>query len=1093
MRVGVRQPVLALVLLGALSCHRSTDASVSPARREAQRLYLKGMDHVMRLEYAAATAAMRAALVADPGYLPALADFTLESGHSPRTAAKLDTVAALAADPGLARCLMRAAASHRGVTAALPPAPRRESTASRWCSFFMRYVHERPQDAELVLDSIQLLTGLYPEWQYLSSLYFSADRTLERSEVVREAARALKRSRLHPAPRALRSAALANALHEIGDDSGAMELERAVMRDPSWALPGFRTVWASQIENHARLRVLSRLPDPTVLGRHVDSTLAMITAIRRSALEAGDQRARLSIQVSLGVEALDRGRLGEAVTLLNAAVPLADSIDDTGLRTYLRMRLGRALVKAGQSPDAERILLAARASGDSAGIPRVQKEVEHNLLHLYESLGRDDDALRAGEAFVWFASAATVDPVRMMSARDVGLFLRARGRLEESRRYFERMLADIDSLGQEEAYAGEYYEMTGALDNALAQYRKGVTRAVQPTRSLAGLVRVALAMGDTAGARRWAASHDARRNAAGAPEATPLLPAVLWRSAGGDAARPAFLRAREEVARHSQVSAWASLTADLAMLEHETGQLARAEVLADSARDAARRVGAVETLLRARGIAASARARRGSGAEAGMAIRALVVAAVEADRVGDVLLRADLHRLVAGALVSAGRWREALAEFQRAAVPLDSVAGRIAMDPGQAAFRSAQRRAYDDALAAIVRHASQRGAVDAYVAWSARRKGRTYAVRLPVDGDLRLPRMSPGTAIVDYVLLDTLVAALVVTSQGSRIVPLDVRPRQVRSDAEALRRAVDVRVGSSLDVRRAHFPLEVAHRLYRAVLAPLEAHLSGVTTLIVVPDGILSLVPFDALVTRMPAGPDDDVRFVLDERVVVNATTIHTDPSAWRLMPDRVAVIDPGTAPAAAIEVDAITKALTRNVVALRGPAATRANSIAAMDDADIVHFIAHAEANEHDPGSSRIDLSPDEGDDGRLDASQVAALRLDAPLVVLSACETANGRVLDGEGVLSISRSFLRAGARATVATLWPVGPSAADFAAAFYAHVARSRDAAEALSAAKRRMRANGAPPSAWAPYELFVAPSSGRASSSPVVMKGQERVTK
>jgi CHAT domain-containing protein len=184
-----------------------------------------------------------------------------------------------------------------------------------------------------------------------------------------------------------------------------------------------------------------------------------------------------------------------------------------------------------------------------------------------------------------------------------------------------------------------------------------------------------------------------------------------------------------------------------------------------------------------------------------------------------------------------------------------------------------------------------------------------------------------------------------------------------------------------------------------------------------------------------------------------------------------VVVIDPGTAPAAARELDAIAGTLGRSgVTALRGLSATRSRTIGAMRNAGVVHFIAHAEANEHDPGSSRIDLSPDDGDDGRLDASQVAALRLDAPLVVLSACETANGRVLDGEGVLSLSRSFLRAGARATVATLWPVGTSAADFATAFYESIAGTRDAAEALRDAKLALRAAGAPPAAWAPYQLF-----------------------
>ena len=92
----------------------------------------------------------------------------------------------------------------------------------------------------------------------------------------------------------------------------------------------------------------------------------------------------------------------------------------------------------------------------------------------------------------------------------------------------------------------------------------------------------------------------------------------------------------------------------------------------------------------------------------------------------------------------------------------------------------------------------------------------------------------------------------------------------------------------------------------------------------------------------------------------------------------------------------------------------------------------------------------------------------------MLSACETANGRVLDGEGVLSMSRSFLRAGARETVSTLWPVGPSAADFADAFYAACRADQRPAVALRDAKLRMRAAGAPPAAWGTVSLFAAPA-------------------
>src|SRR5687767_4771434 len=183
----------------------------------------------------------------------------------------------------------------------------------------------------------------------------------------------------------------------------------------------------------------------------------------------------------------------------------------------------------------------------------------------------------------------------MMSGRDVGMFLRARGRVDESRPYFNRMLADIDSLGSGTNFAGEYYELTGALDQAQAAYFKAAGRTEDVVRALGGLVRVALTMGDTAAARRWATVHDARRDAPGRPEAAPLLPSVLRKTVGGEPARHAFEDARREVSKHGQVSAWATLTSDLAELESDMGNYSRAAYAADSAAEAATRVGAAET------------------------------------------------------------------------------------------------------------------------------------------------------------------------------------------------------------------------------------------------------------------------------------------------------------------------------------------------------------------------------------------------------------------------------------------------------------------------------------------------------------------
>src|SRR6185503_8190911 len=63
---------------------------------------------------------------------------------------------------------------------------------------------------------------------------------------------------------------------------------------------------------------------------------------------------------------------------------------------------------------------------------------------------------------------------------------------------------------------------------------------------------------------------------------------------------------------------------------------------------------------------------------------------------------------------------------------------------------------------------------------------------------------------------------------------------------------------------------------------------------------------------------------------------------------------------------------------------------------------------------------SPASTDDGLLQVREIRDLPIRADLVVLSACETGNGRLLGEEGIASLERAFLLAGAKAVIASLW-------------------------------------------------------------------------
>jgi CHAT domain-containing protein len=142
---------------------------------------------------------------------------------------------------------------------------------------------------------------------------------------------------------------------------------------------------------------------------------------------------------------------------------------------------------------------------------------------------------------------------------------------------------------------------------------------------------------------------------------------------------------------------------------------------------------------------------------------------------------------------------------------------------------------------------------------------------------------------------------------------------------------------------------------------------------------------------------------------------------------------------------------------------AEREQQLAAGHDPMLLAGLAMAGANSRDDGL---------GDDGILTAAEVSRLDLDGTdLVVLSACETALGKVESGEGVIGLVRGFQMAGAKRVIASLWQVDDAATRFLMTkFYEH--RKAGDAEALRRAQVHVRANEKwrDPRYWAAWMLW-----------------------
>jgi CHAT domain-containing protein len=158
---------------------------------------------------------------------------------------------------------------------------------------------------------------------------------------------------------------------------------------------------------------------------------------------------------------------------------------------------------------------------------------------------------------------------------------------------------------------------------------------------------------------------------------------------------------------------------------------------------------------------------------------------------------------------------------------------------------------------------------------------------------------------------------------------------------------------------------------------------------------------------------------------------------------------------------------------ALEGAAASeRALKRTALTTFSIVHFAAHARADATFPERSAVFLAPgDDHEDGWLQPDEIAALDLRGRVIVLSACDSADGSLVSGEGPLSLARAFFSGGASAVLATRWPLADDDAAFVMErWYRALRTGQSAANALRHARREVREAGRPPEAWAGVVLL-----------------------
>jgi len=331
--------------------------------------------------------------------------------------------------------------------------------------------------------------------------------------------------------------------------------------------------------------------------------------------------------------------------------------------------------------------------------------------------------------------------------------------------------------------------------------------------------------------------------------------------------------------------------------------------------------------------------------------------------------------------------------------------------------------------------------------------------------------------LLEYVLDDPTSFCVVVSQKGAYVRPLPAGRREIENLSQQF-------VG---EIRTKGTGAELSEGLYANLVNPLPEAATA-ARFIIAPDAVLNLLPFEALrdgkgeyllksrvISYVPSGTilrtlrhREKQRPAPKPLLAVGDVEYENQGGSGRRIPRPASIrgrIERGIAdlsgiglhdlPETRAEVEEIGKIVGSDAVILLGKDATETGfKKQPLDQFRILHLAVHGFADTQYPERSALVLGadPQSSDDGLLQVREIIRLRLNAELTTLSACDSGVGKLQGQEGISNLVESFLVAGSKSVVASLWSADDT---FASAlmeqFYRHLAKGEDTSSALRNAK------------------------------------------
>ncbi|WP_052672210.1 CHAT domain-containing protein [Aliterella atlantica] len=812
----------------------------------------------------------------------------------------------------------------------------------------------------------------------------------------------------------------------------------------------------------------------TAQGEYVQA-LATYQPALKIAQTIGDRAIEGAIITSMGLVYVNQSQYAQALNSYQQALAIAGKIGDKASGANIRASIGEVYLNQSQYPQAlesyQQALVIAREIGNRAIEGQILSGI--GLVHTYRAeYAQALTSLQQGLA-IYQAIGSPAGAGRLLN--NIGLVYQGQSRYAEALKAYQQALTTVRAIGDKAGEAASFSNI-GLIYDSLGQYNRALDsyqQALKISQTLGNRSGEGTVLNNIGGVYlRWGNYPQALKNY---EQALALLQAVGNRAGIGTTLNN-IGEANRLQGKYPQ--ALASYQKGLAITKEISNRAIEGTTLNN--------IGEINRF-------------QGKYTEALASYQqALVIHRAISNRLGEGQTLTN----IGFTLFKSGKTVEAQKALENAIATLESLRPGLS-DANKVSIFDTQAGIYPILQQILIARnqpepaleIAERGRARAFLELLATRSNAqtVESVPLPNIGQIRQIAKQQQATLVEYsVISDEFEIEGRIQQRQSELYIWVVKPTGEvifrRSDLKPLWQQKNTSLLQLVTNSRQAIPgrsRSSLQQLYQLLIAPIADQLptNPAARVIFIPQGALFLAPFPAL-------QQANGKYLIEQHTILTSPSIqllevtHRRSQQGSKLRNAVVVGNPimpkvapevgatpvqlPSLPAAEQEAKAIAPLLKTQ--AITGSKATKAEIVSKLPNSRIVHLATHGLLDDVRGLGSAIALAPTSKDNGLFTAEEILGLKLNADLVVMSACNTGRGQIT-GDGIIGLSRSWISAGVSSVIVSLWLVPDTpTATLMTNFYQTMQKNPDKAQALRQAMLTTMKQHPNPRDWAAFTLI-----------------------